>query len=235
MDNASLGDAAMNYKEVNEAEHRTPDIGQPSSLVRFLANFFSYLFHPLFITSYVIYFLIFFHPFAFAGFDHRMKIFRFITIFFSTTFLPIFSVFLVWRLRLGVQSIHLRTQKERIIPYALAMIFYWWAWNVFKNLPDDPAVSVHFLLGSFLAVCGAWFCNIYFKISMHAIAMGGFVMFFLLFSFADGFTSGLYLSISILIAGIVCTSRLILSAHTLFEIYFGFFIGALAQFIAWQF
>ena len=70
---------------------------------------------------------------------------------------------------------------------------------------------------------------------MHAIAMGGMSMFFLLFSFADGFTSGLYLSIFLLVAGIVCTSRLILSSHSLFEIYAGLFIGMLAQFIAWQF
>jgi len=234
MENASLGDSAVNYKEINEAGHLTPDTGHPSSIIRFLAHFFSYLFHPLFITSYVIYFLLFFHPFAFAGFDQRMKIFRFITVAFSTAFLPLFSVFLLRRLHLGVQSIQLKTQKERIIPYALAMIFYWWAWNVFRNLPDNPIVSVHFLLGAFLSVCGAWFCNIYFKISMHAIAAGGLVMFFLLFSFADGFTSGLYLSVIILIAGVICTSRLILSAHSFFEIYLGFFIGMLAQFIAWH-
>jgi len=223
-----------NYQEEKDNSSQLPSpIGNP--FIRFLAHFFSYLFHPLFITPFVIYFLIFIHPIAFAGFDQRDKIFRFIAVFFTTAFLPAFSVFLAWRLRLGVQSIQLRTQKERIIPYAIAMIFYWWAWNVYRNLPDIPVASIHFLLGSFLAVCAAWFCNIYFKISMHAIAMGGLVMFFLLFSFTDGFTSGLYLPIAILIGGIVCTSRLILSSHSLFEIYVGLFIGLLTQFIAWQF
>jgi len=235
MDNAALAeDHDTNYqKGKNDASHLPSAIAP--SLPRFLANFFSYLFHPLFIASYVIYFLIFFHPLAFAGFNEREKIFRFIAVFFATAFLPGFSAFLAWRLRLGVQSIHLPTQKDRIIPYAIAMIFYWWSWHVYDNLPDIPTASVHFLLGCFLAVCAAWFCNIYFKVSMHAIAMGGLVMFFILFSFADGFTSGLYLSIAILIAGVVCTSRLILSAHSFFEIYSGFFIGMLVQFIAWQF
>jgi hypothetical protein len=223
-----------NYQQAKDDASQLPSpIVNP--FIRFLAIFFSYLFHPLFIASYVIYFLLFIHPLAFAGFDHRIKIFRFITVSVFTAFFPFFSVFLVWRLKLGVQSIRLHTQKERIIPYAISMIFYWWVWNVFRNLPDSPIVSVHFLLGSFLAVCSAWFCNIYFKISMHAIAMGGLAMFFFLFSMSDGFTSGIYLSIAILIAGIVCTSRLMLSAHTYFEIYFGFFIGMLTQFIAWQF
>ena len=235
MDNERLAESYnISYQPAkNDSTQPLSPIGNP--FIRFTALFFSYLFHPLFITSYVIYFLIFFHPYAFAGFEQKAKVFRFLTVFLVTAFFPFFSVFLVWRLRLGVQSIHMRTQKERIIPYALAMFFYWWAWNVYRNLPDIPLVSIHFLLSSFLAVCGAWFCNIYFKISMHAIAMGGLVMFFLLFSFADGFTSGLYLSVAILIAGIVCTSRLLLSSHTFFEIYFGLFIGMLAQFIAWQF
>lgn len=234
MDNVEIEGHDVTYQSGIE------DAGQPpssvgDSFIRFFAHFFSYLFHPLFITSYVIYFLIFIHPLAFAGLDQRQKVFRFIAVFFTNSFLPAFSVFLASRLGLGVQSIQLRTQKERIIPYAMAMIFYWWSWHVYDNLPETPAASVHFLLGSFLAVCGAWFCNIYFKVSMHAIAMGGLVMFFLLFSFADGFTSGLYLPIAILIAGIVCTSRLLLSSHSFFEIYSGLFIGVLTQFIAWQF
>jgi hypothetical protein len=213
----------------------TSDSKQGNSVIKFLAHFFSVIFHPVFIASHVMFFLLFIHPLAFAGFDKRMKIFRFISVFFSTALLPVFSTFLLWRLKLGVQSVQLRTIKERIIPYALAMIFYWWAWNVFKNLPDNPPASVHFLLGTFLAVCGAWFCNIYFKISMHAIGVGGLAAFFLLFSFTDGFSSGLYLSLSLLIAGIVCSARLIVSDHTNSEIYFGLFTGALAQLIAWQF
>ena len=204
-------------------------------LVRFFAHFFSILFHPLFISCYVLYFLIFIHPLAFAGMEDRKKLFLMISVFFTSAFLPSFATFLMWRLRLGVQSLQLRTQKERIIPYVAAMIFYFWVWRVFNNLPDIPAASIHFLLGAFVSVCAAFFCNIYFKISMHATAVGGLAMFFLLFSYADGYSSGLYLSLAFLITGIVCTSRLIVAGHSAAEIYFGLFIGALVQWIAWQF
>ncbi|HLK30841.1 MAG TPA: hypothetical protein VKT28_19855 [Puia sp.] len=213
----------------------TSDIKPQSTVLRIFAHFFSIIFHPLFITSYVMYFLLFVHPLAFAGLDSRLKTFRLITVVLVDTWFPAFATFLLWRLKLGVQSIHLPTKQERIIPYIAAMTFYWWTWHVFNNIPDNPPSSVHFLLGAFLAVCGAFFCNIYFKISMHSIAVGGLAMFFIFFSFTDGFSSGLYLALSLIIAGIVCTSRLIVSDHTPFEIYFGLFIGALAQFIAWQF
>jgi hypothetical protein len=202
-------------------------------VVRFFAQFFSYLFHPIFISAYVMGFLFFVHPYAFEGFDHKTKVFRFLHILIYDTLFPIFSIFLLWRLKL-IGSIHLRTVKERIIPYLIVMIFYWWTWYAFKNL-GIPDVSVHFLLGAFLAICGGWMCNIYFKISMHAIALGGAMMFFFLFAFQDVYTSGLYLSLAVLVTGIVCTSRLAISAHTRFEVWSGLFVGILSQWIAWQF
>jgi len=226
-------DQSAQFKAVSYTQRSSENKNFPF-IVRFFAHFFSWIFHPLFIASYVAAFLIFVHPYVFAGFDQRMKTFRFLSVFITTAFFPLFSVFLMWRLKLVLKSIYLRTTQERIIPYVLAMIFYWWTWNVFRNLSDSPPVIVNFLLGTFLAVCGAWFCNIYFKISMHAVAVGGLVVFFILFSFVDSYASGLYLSLALLIAGIVCTSRFIVSDHSPFEIYSGLFIGALAQYIAWQ-
>ena len=204
------------------------------SVLRFLAHLVSYVFHPLFISSYVMGFLLFLHPYAFTGFDHQVKMLRFFHVVIFNCLFPALVVFLSWRLKF-IQSMHLRTTKERIIPYLVTMIFYWWTWNVFKNLGDMPPVSVHFALGAFLAICGAWMCNIYYKISMHAVATGGAMMFFLLFAFSDNYTSGLYPSVAILVTGTVCTARLINREHTPFEIWSGLFVGMLAQWIAWLF
>jgi hypothetical protein len=202
--------------------------------MRFSARLIAYIFHPLFITTYVMAFLIFFHPYAFSGFEHRTRVFRLVNIILCDAFFPSFAVFLLWRLGF-IGSIHLRTEKERIIPYIIAMIFYWWTWDVFKNLSDSPPISVHFLLGAFLALCGGWLCNIYFKISMHGLAMGGALMFFILFSFHDAYASGLYISLAVLAAGLVTTARLITGDHTPFQVWSGLFIGMLGQYIGWQF
>lgn len=203
-------------------------------VLRFFGNLISYLFHPLFITSYVMGFLLFFHPSAFVGLEDRMKGLRFIHVFVFDALFPAFSVFLLWRLQF-ISSIHLRTAKERILPYIIAMIFYWWTWNVFKNLSDIPPVAVHFSLGAFLALCGAWMCNIYFKISMHTVAMGGALMFFFLLSFNDEYTSGLYISLVLLVTGLVCTARLLTGSHSPFQVWSGLIVGMLAQWVAWQF
>ena len=208
--------------------------GKPNPTLRFFAHLVAYIFHPLFITSYVMAFLIFFHPYAFTGFDQKIKVFRFLNVVLCDAIFPAFAVFLLWRLGF-IKSMHLRTEKERIIPYIIAMIFYWWTWNVYKNLSDSPPISIHFLLGAFLALCGGWIANIYYKISMHGIALGGAMMFFILFSFHDSYASGLYLSISVLATGLVATSRLLTGDHNPFQLYSGLVVGMLAQFVAWQF
>lgn len=211
--------------EMSKTERRNP-------LIRFLAHLISILFHPLLITSYVIAFLLFVHPFLFAGFGNQLKAFRFLSVFITSFFMPVFSIFLCWRLGF-VQSMLLKSARERIIPYAIVMVFYFWVWYVYHNQEENPPESVAFLLGSFLAVCGAWFCNIFFKISMHATAAGGLAMFFTLFSFHDAYASGLYLSLSILIAGLICSARLIVSDHHPADIYAGLLVGMVSEALGW--
>jgi hypothetical protein len=207
-----------------------PPVSREPLVVRGLANFVSYVFHPLFITAYVMAFMLYVHPYAFAGYTDKMKMLRLLSILVSTTLLPAFSVFLLWRLEF-ISSIHLRTQRERIIPYAIALIFYFWVWYVFRNLNSPEAVK-EFLLGVFLCVCAAWMANIAFKVSMHSIAVGGMLMFIMLQAFKDAAIGQVYVSIALLITGIVCTARLMVGGHLRFEVYAGLFLGALAQVVA---
>ncbi len=224
----------MNDLNIDVAAANRPSLPSFHPVLRFFGQLISYVFHPLFITSYVMGFLVFFHPSVFVGIDDHIRVLRFFHVFIFDALFPGFSVFLLWRLQF-IPSIHLRTPKERILPYIIAMIFYWWTWNVFKNLTEIPPIVVHFSLGAFLALCGAWMCNIYFKISMHAVAVGGALMFFFLLSFNDDYASGLYLSVALLVTGLVCTARLLTGAHNLFQLYSGLFIGLLAQWVAWLF
>jgi hypothetical protein len=200
------------------------------SAIRFLAHFFSVVFHPLFLSTYVAAFLIYMHPYAFAGVGDRLKFFKLVMVFFNTAFVPMFAVFLMWRLGL-IQSVLLRTTKERLIPYMAAMVCYFWAAYVTRKNVDNPQLFVDFMEGSFAAVVIAWFCNIYFKVSMHTTAAGGVLTFFLLQTFLQQEDTAIYLSIALLVAGVVGTARMIVSDHRPAEIYIGYFIGAVAQIV----
>ena len=202
-----------------------------SRVIRVSAHLLSWIFHPLFIPLYVTIFLSYIHPYAFVALSERGKIFKLIFVFVNTALFPGMAVFLMWRLKF-TQSIFLRTQKERIIPYAAAMVFYFWAWYVSRSLQDNEKVFTGFLFGSFLTVIAAWMANIYFKVSMHAIAMGGMVCFFILLAMQGSFSMGIYLSAAIFVAGLVCTCRLLVSDHYPFEVYAGFLLGVISQGIA---
>ena len=206
----------------------------PSGLIRFFAHFFSVLFHPLLLSSYVFAFLIYLHPAAFEGFDKHTKNLRMFSMVLFTIFFPAISLFLAWRLKL-IGSLTLENRQDRLVGFIVTMFFYFWASYVFRSLPDTPPVASHFVTGTFLAVCGAWMCTIFYKISLHAVAAGGLVMFSILFAEVDPFVSGLYLVLPVLIAGIICSSRLILGAHNRFEMVSGLIVGILAQSVAWLF
>lgn len=208
-------------------------IPQPRTL-KFVAAFFSYLFHPLFISVYVAAYLIYLHPYSFAVFDPQQKFLRLLFVFVITVFFPALTVFLLWRLQFA-RSLFLRTQKERIIPYVASIIYFFWAFYVTRNLEGTPAIIVSFFLGTFLCASAALTANNYFKISMHALAVGSAAAYMILLGIVSGQPMGIAIAVATLIAGVVCTSRLVISDHHPAEIYWGLIIGALSQMVACYF
>jgi hypothetical protein len=208
----------------------TYPLPQPKGLQVF-AKLISYIFHPLFIPLYVTAYLIYIHPYLFAAFDEKQKLLRLISIFLITAFFPAITVFLLWRLQFA-ESIYLKTQKERIIPFVASIIYFFWAFWVARNLPGTPPPMVFFFLGVFLSASAALMANTYFKISLHGLGVGGAAAFIILLSMVTSEPMGMVISLSTIIAGLVCTSRLIVSDHHPMEVYFGVMVAALSQCVA---
>ena len=132
-----------------------------------------------------------------------------------------------------VKSILLHTQQDRIGPYLANMIFYFWMARVFFNFkPDLTPVLAVFMTGVFLTTAVALIANIFSKISMHAIGCGGMLGIFIIIMNSNSMLMTWPLSIALLITGLVCTSRLIVSNHTPKEIYLGLAVGLICQFAA---
>lgn len=203
-----------------------------SPVMRIVAKFISYLFHPLFVPIYVGLFLIYEARLFNDRTDWQQRIIL-IQFFTYYTFFPLMATLLSKALGF-IQTVYLKTQKDRILPYIVCEIFYFWAWYVFRNL-HFPKEVVMFALGVFLACSLGLIFNSYIKISMHTISLGVVCAFFLLAGMAGTASYGIYISIAFLIAGITATARLIDSNHTQTEVYFGFFVGAVAEVIAYFF
>lgn len=203
-----------------------------SGVIRFFAHLFSFLFHPLFIPLYAAYYIAFMHPAYFYGIADREKIWVILRIAVNMVFFPAVSVFLLRGVGF-IDSIFLKTQKERIIPYIISNIFFFWMYLVFRNQSEIPSILYSFVFSVFLSSSAALLANIYFKISMHAIGVGGLLGLLLVVLNTNTSSSiTLPMSLALLIAGIVCTSRMIVSNHTQNDIYIGLIIGIICQFIS---
>ncbi len=200
-------------------------------LLKWPAQFFSYIFHPAFVPIYVIAFLVYVHPSYFSGFSAKAKLQTIFIATFNLVFFPLLSVLLLKAVGF-IDSIFLRSRKDRIIPYMASGIFFFWAYTVFKKQEMYPPIMASFILGIFLAASAALIANIYFKISMHAIGMGGWLGIFWVIANENSMLMTWPIALALLLTGIICTARLIVSDHSQKDIYMGLFVGFLCQLVA---
>src|SRR5690606_32356860 len=151
-----------------------PTSAGSSGILRFTAKLLSYILHPIFVPLYVIFYLVYLHPDFFAGFSPQQQSQTLLIIALNLIFFPLLSIFLLKALGF-IESIYLRKQRDRIIPYIICGIFFFWSYTVFKEQSIYPPIISTFILGIFLASSAALIANIYNKVSMHAIGMGGWL------------------------------------------------------------
>ena len=199
-----------------------------NSFVHTIAKIISVLFHPLFVPIYFVWFLLFIHPLAFIGFSSVQKFQTLVIVGINLTIFPLVSVLLLKALGF-IDSIYLKTQKDRIIPYIACGIFFFWAFTVFKEQTKYPIVLVVFILGIFLASSAALLANIYFKVSMHAIGVGGLLGIFAVLFYNNNLSMAWPLALVLIVSGMICTARLLLNTHTPKDIYAGLLIGIATQ------
>lgn len=219
-------------ENVQVADNKVNDTYRHSVIVTALAKIISIVFHPLFIPLYVAYYLVFVHDSYFTGYSDKARSWVLIRIALNMVFFPAITVLLLKGVGF-IDSIYLRSQKDRIIPYMAAGIFFFWMYLVFRNQTEIPQILTAFTFGAFLASSVALIANIYFKISMHAIGCGGMIgLMIVVLNTNPSSPFTLPLMIAIFITGLVCTSRLIVSDHRPGDIYTGLFVGFFCQFIS---
>lgn len=229
----------MNIQEPKQQNANTqfyaPEIhgNHSHSSIRVAAKTISVIFHPLFIPIYLSAFLIYVTP-AFPGFAASGKLLLLIRFLVMYTVFPLATVLLAKGLGF-IDSIFLKSQRDRIVPYIACGLYYFWMWYVLKNQPEFPKEVVLLSLAIFLASSAGLVVNSYIKVSMHAISAGVMCAFIFSISFLSDVNYGFYLSIAVLLAGVICSVRLVNNDHNPLEVYTGFFIGVLAMFVAYVF
>jgi len=214
--------------------------------VKFLANLFSFIFHPLLVVTYMLVILTIINPYSFGHPTLAGNSKLIIIVFFSTFFIPGISVVLMKAMDM-VESLQLKNKQERIGPYIITGIFYLWLFINLRQNPNIPFSFKYCVLGATIGLFLAFIINIFSKISMHTTGMGGLLAMTIIsvYNFSPAtiwfsptnnlsweFPSTTILMVVLLIAGLVGTARLLLKAHEPHDVYGGYVVGFMAQFAA---
>lgn len=212
-----------------------------------IARIVSIVFHPLLMLTYMLLLMLVVNPYMF-GYQRVVDGDALILmVFLSSVFIPLVAILVMKGLG-WLSSFEMPQKQERIGPYIVSAVLYLSLYLHLAKTKSFPVLLLVCVLGTVIALFAGFFFNNFRKVSMHGTAVGGLlVMTGLLYArfSTDWFLMSVpfmgdyhiqtvsLLYVVILIAGIVCTSRMLVGKHTAGEIYTGCIIGMVSMWVAY--
>lgn len=187
-----------------------------------LSKIVSIIFHPMLMPTLGI-FLIFQAGTHLSYMPIEARRIIYLTVFISTCIMPLSLLPLFLQLRI-IKSFQMETARERLFPVFITGLFYFMGYLLLKKM-GVPAVLGNFILSSLMAVFLAVVITIFWKISMHMIAIGGVTGALLALALRYNVDLTFWISLLIIVSGITASARLHQGAHNPAQVYVGYIVG----------
>lgn len=223
---------------------------QIRTILKPLALFSSYVFHPIFLLFCALFLLLCLKPHLFGVLVWSEKTVLMLITFLYTVFIPAVGIGLMRWTGL-IKSFHMTDRFDRFIPLIICAIFNLWLWINLKSQDDIPKLFVAFVLSAIVCIFFSFVINTKLKLSLHAASWSAFCTLWwkVRFNFSDdqihylrfckenvsSFHVNGLLIISIIIAAWVGSCRLYLKAHSTDELFMGYLIGIISTIIAFSY
>jgi len=188
-----------------------------------IAQLISVFFHPMLMPTYALVLFLNIDYFISFSYSTEIKVYFIAFIFIMTFVIPALLMFVLKKLQV-IETLQMNHRQERMVPLIMMSVVYY---ITYYSLNKIGVLNVYnlFLLGITAVTLFAMVINLYTKISLHMIAMGGIagVMLGLLLIYPLDLRWVLYLLF--LLSGIVAYARLTVSDHTMRQVYNGFMLG----------
>ena len=187
--------------------------------------FFSYLFHPIFISVFatVFYFLV-----SERYFIYETIFLYIIQVLIVTVFIPLIFFYLLIIAK-KIDSIMIDNVSQRKIPLFIQVILLSILISKTFTLEAIPELYYFFLGSIFSSVCALILVFFKQKISLHMLGISALTVFCIACSIHFQIRAVLFVSILLFCNGIVASSRLYLKAHSSQELISGYLIGMTPQ------
>lgn len=194
------------------------------------AKIVSVVFHPLILTTALVSILYLLNPAILASLAPEKFIYILAFVFAITFVIPLLVIF--YFKSFGVISdFNITDKKERLIPFSAVFIFYAFASYIFLTKFYILILLSKILLIVTIVLFVALVITVFWKISIHSMAMGGVcgILMGVYLNFSDNALFFVFLS-SVILSGLVMSARLILEEHSRLQVYLGAFVGFLIAF-----
>lgn len=194
-----------------------------------ISKIISIIFHPLLMPTYGIALIFFTKNYISIFTPSHFKLIIVGITFVFTFILPAVNAFIL--LKMGrIKSLEMETTGERIIPYTSTALYYFALFYLFYNA-QFPGVFKILILGAVISILLTLVITFKWKISAHTVGIGGICGGMLGLIYRIQADMQLIFMIIILLAGIIGYARLRLNAHNPAQVYAGFVLGFIVQFV----
>lgn len=149
-----------------------------------------------------------------------------------TAFLPFVGILLLYRMG-RISEPALNRREERLVPYTITILSYIATTIYFARL-HAPGWMQAFMIGAAVALAVGAAINLRWKISGHAMGMGGLTAVSCFLAMHGMLLCGGYVLplVMVLLSGMTGTARLLLGRHTLGQVGAGYLLGFLSIYIS---
>lgn len=188
-----------------------------------LAKFISCIFHPVFMPVYGLLMLFNIKSYFSFGLILKARLLILSFVFVTTVLFPLLIVALMKRQGF-IESYQMKSREERRFPYLIAAVFYFVTYQMLRQM-QLPEIYSFYFMGATLLLAMVVIINIWWKISIHMVGMGGISGMMCGLALALSFNMIFLISLIFLISGMVGYARLKLQTHKSSEVYAGFLAG----------
>lgn len=189
------------------------------------ASVISTIFSPLLMATYGVALAMFLSFLCFIPAATKLTVI--LETFLATAAIPVIGIFILSRLKV-ISDPKLNERRDRTLPYIIETACFI-GLVVYLNHINAPAWLSLFLIGGAVALIVLTVVNRWWKISGHATGMGGLcaMLFYLMLSGNSIYNLHWEFLAAILLAGAVCSARVVMGRHTLGQVAAGFLNGFL--------
>lgn len=200
-----------------------------SKPVKQAAHTISILLHPLFMPLLALWAAMHLDPHLSYFLPAQARLFTLGMVSMMSVLFPLISMLLLRRAGL-ISSLEMPHREERIAPFMMTLIYYGMTYYLLRQTRLDGTVLALFS-GAMLALVITTLITMRWKISVHMVGIGGVVGTIAGIGEVHGTPLLLWLACSIVLAGLMGTTRLLAGSHVQSQVYAGGVLGFVCTYV----